>query len=118
MIDLKLFRKENNITQLELAEFLGLSRAFIAGVETGKSKLPYQHEQTIRCNDRGWKVTKEMDPSAETSEQKEQTRLLDIIESQQETIRMQADTISQLITEKNRQVSADSVRTVYAHTSK
>lgn len=56
MKDLKQFRKANNLKQAELAEFLGVSRAFIAMVETGKTKMPTDKERRILNNPKGWKT--------------------------------------------------------------
>jgi len=38
--DLRLFRKANGLTQLSVAEYLGVSKQFITQVETGKVALP------------------------------------------------------------------------------
>lgn len=40
MLDLKLFRKENKMTQVQLAEYLGVTQGFISQVEKGISQLP------------------------------------------------------------------------------
>jgi len=39
-INLELFRRNNKITQIDLAKFLGTSRSFLSLVESGRSKLP------------------------------------------------------------------------------
>ncbi len=54
MIDLKEFRKINNIKQSDLAIFLGTSRVFISLVENGGSKLPADKLRMLLNNDRGW----------------------------------------------------------------
>lgn len=40
MLDLKKFRKENKITQIQLAEYLNVTQGFISQVEKGISQLP------------------------------------------------------------------------------
>lgn len=40
LINLELFRRNNKITQIDLAKFLGTSRSFLSLVESGRSKLP------------------------------------------------------------------------------
>lgn len=40
MIDIKLFRKDNNLSQIELAEILGCTQGFISSLERGKRPIP------------------------------------------------------------------------------
>lgn len=54
MIDLKGFRKINNLTQLELGDFLGVQKAFICAVEKGRNKLPDDKLSKLLKNDKGW----------------------------------------------------------------
>ena len=57
MIDLKTFRKDNNLTQAQVAEYLSVSSPFITQVEKGKNKLPDDHLTKLLNNDRGWDTT-------------------------------------------------------------
>lgn len=54
MIDIKQFRKRNKLKQEELAEYLGVTRAFISMVETGASKLPTEKLNLLVSNPYGW----------------------------------------------------------------
>ncbi len=54
MIDLKAFRKANNLKQDDIAAFLGTSRVFITLLENGRSKLPTDKLHKLLNNDRGW----------------------------------------------------------------
>ena len=54
MIDLKTFRKSNNLTQDELGLFLGMKKSFISKIENGKEKLPQQKLQKLLDNPNGW----------------------------------------------------------------
>lgn len=54
MIDIKQFRKRNKLKQEELAEYLGVTRAFISMVETGSSKLPTEKLNLLVSNPHGW----------------------------------------------------------------
>lgn len=56
MIDLKRFRKENNLKQTELAEFFGVSFGFISQIERGERKLSEAYENMLQNNNRGWVV--------------------------------------------------------------
>lgn len=40
LIDIESFRKQNHISQADLAKFLGISRSFVNQVENGKVSLP------------------------------------------------------------------------------
>lgn len=50
MIDLKAFRRANNLKQKDLAEILGISRGFIGQIESGLSKLPEEHLRALLNN--------------------------------------------------------------------
>jgi transcriptional regulator with XRE-family HTH domain len=56
MIDLKQFRKANNLGQSEVAEFLGVTVPSISAYETGRSKLPKKFIELLQNNGRGWVV--------------------------------------------------------------
>lgn len=57
MADLKLFRKQNNLTQDELGEYLGIKKSFISRIENGFHKLPQEKLSKLLENDFGWDVS-------------------------------------------------------------
>lgn len=57
VIDIKAFRKANNLTQSELGEYLGCEKAFISAVENGRSKLPKDKLTLLLVNPYGWDTT-------------------------------------------------------------
>ena len=59
MIDLKAFRKANELTQKDLAEYLGVHHSFIA---TGRSLLPDEQLDKILSNNKGWDLSMLRDP--------------------------------------------------------
>lgn len=56
MIDLKAFRKANNLTQASVAKYLGVSEPFISQIEKGKNKLPSDKLEMLMQNNEGWNV--------------------------------------------------------------
>lgn len=54
MIDLKTFRKANNLRQKDIADYLGVGIAFVSAFETGRSKMPDYISERLQKNDRGW----------------------------------------------------------------
>ena len=101
-VDIKRFRESNKILQKELSDYLGVTRAFISLVETGKSKLPADKVSMLLTNDRGWDVSflKEAEP---TTPDVDVTALLATIASQQETIA----TLSRMLEESQKGKSSD-----------
>lgn len=57
MADLKLFRKQNNLTQGELGEYLGIKKSFISRIENGFHKLPNEKLSKLLENNLGWNVS-------------------------------------------------------------
>lgn len=57
MADLKLFRKQNNLTQDELGEYLGIKKSFISRIENGFHKLPHEKLSKLLENNLGWDVS-------------------------------------------------------------
>ena len=57
MADLKLFRKQNNLTQGELGEYLGIKKSFISRIENGFHKLPHEKFSKLLENNLGWNVS-------------------------------------------------------------
>ncbi len=66
MIDLKAFRKDNGLSQKEVAEYLGVTRSFIGQVEAGFSKLPTDKISKLLNNTQNW-VTTSLVSSEQTS---------------------------------------------------
>lgn len=54
MVDIRAFRKANGLTQEDLANYLGVGKAFISQVETGRSSLSEVKYSMILNNPRGW----------------------------------------------------------------
>lgn len=62
-IDLRGFRLANNITQGELADYLGVTRGFISSIENGRANLPdkkLEYLYTMSKKDKSWDTDKIM----------------------------------------------------------
>ena len=59
--DLRLYRKANGISQVVVAEYLGVTKGFISQVETGRVALPEEKIHKLLNNDRGWSKEKYFD---------------------------------------------------------
>lgn len=54
MVDIKTFRRVNNLKQIELADYLGIGISFISQIENGKVNLPIEKFNKLIENDKGW----------------------------------------------------------------
>lgn len=54
MSELKEFRELNELTQLDIAKYLGISKSFVSQVEKGKVKLPKEKFNLLLENPMGW----------------------------------------------------------------
>lgn len=53
-IDLKAFRKANNLTQTDVGDYLGCTKAFISTIEKGNRPLPSEMLSKLLDNTKGW----------------------------------------------------------------
>lgn len=58
MFDFKGFRKENNLTQIEVATYLETSKSFISQIEAGTRPLPSAMLSKLLDNKKGWSTAK------------------------------------------------------------
>ena len=56
IVNLRLFRKRNSLTQDNVAAFLGTTKGFISQVENGRVGLPEDKLQKLLENDKGWNL--------------------------------------------------------------
>ena len=58
-IDLREFRKNNKLSQKELAAFLGVTCGFISLIENGRAKLPNDKIEKLRVEgkEKGWNIS-------------------------------------------------------------
>lgn len=56
-IDLKAFRKANNLTQSELGDYLGCTKAFISSLEKGNRPLPSEMYTKLIYNPLNWDIS-------------------------------------------------------------
>ena len=66
MIDLKTFRKANHLTQIDLADYLGVGQGFISQIEKGDRPLPRESISRILANPYGWDVSMLTDQSRDS----------------------------------------------------
>ena len=76
MIDIKRFRRENKISQVALAEYLGVLQGFISQMESGARPIPAGIEERIRANDRGWIISEGADICTEPADVAEEVAAL------------------------------------------
>lgn len=63
--DLRKFRLANNLSQPEVADYLGVGKAFISQVERGVSKLPLDKYARLLQNDKGWDTSMLNEPTTQ-----------------------------------------------------
>ena len=56
MVNLRLFRKRNSLTQDNVAAYLGTTKGFISQVENGRAGLPDDKLQRLLENENGWSL--------------------------------------------------------------
>lgn len=57
MVDLKAFRKANHLTQIDLADYLGVGQGFISQIEKGDRPIPKDSISKLLANPYGWDVS-------------------------------------------------------------
>lgn len=53
-MDIKKFRETNDIRQIELADYLGVSKGYLCNVEAGRVKLSRENKKKLLNNPNGW----------------------------------------------------------------
>lgn len=101
-IDLKAFRKLNNLTQLEIADYLGVQKAFISAIENGKSKLPKEKYTLLLQNPHNWDTSMLSQPEVlnETSQSQNEILIAEL-RAQIEKLEGKVDQLNQELGEKN-----------------
>ena len=66
MIDLKAFRKANHLTQIDLANYLGVGQGFISQIEKGDRPIPRESISRLLANPHGWEVSMLTDQSRDS----------------------------------------------------
>ena len=100
-IDLKAFRKANNLTQEKLGEYLGIKKSFISTIESDKDPMPKDKLTKLLNNPHGWDVSM-LQPS-EVGEvlQMQEDGLVAELRAQIERLESKVDNLNQEIGEKN-----------------
>ena len=62
MFDLKKFREANNLTQVELAKYLGVEQGFISQMESSDRPVPQKYIDKILSNTNGWDISMMSEP--------------------------------------------------------
>ena len=113
MIDLKAFRRVNHLTQIDLANYLGVGQGFISQIEKGDRPIPRESISRLLANPYGWDVsmledTKSRDSKPElVAEYKPQLSnveilLRDMLAEKEVKIDVLQDRINELIEENAR----------------
>lgn len=71
VIDIKAFRKANNLTQSQLGDYLGYDKGFISAIEHGKSKFPKAKLTLLLNNPHNWDTSMLVEPEESVIPQSE-----------------------------------------------
>ena len=61
-IDIKAFRKSNNLTQTDIGDYLGCTKAFISAIEKGLRPLPNEMYSKLIDNPNNWDTSMLTEP--------------------------------------------------------
>ena len=57
MVNLRAFRKANDLTQTQVADYLGVGKSFISRIESGSVAIPLKKLSKLIQNPNGWDVS-------------------------------------------------------------
>lgn len=101
-IDLKAFRKANNLTQEKLGEYLGIKKSFISTIESGKDPMPKDKLSKLLDNPNGWDTSMLTQSDVTVVERPvAEDALVAELRSQIEKLQAKVDYLNQELGEKN-----------------
>lgn len=125
MIDIKLFRKDNNLSQIELASILGCTQGFISSIERNKRPVPdniitkllsigkFNTRHLIQENSNELEEVK----SNINDEVKMSREVFDVLKNLSETVLSQQRTIEQIHSEKEKTIAQQESNVICASAS-
>lgn len=125
MIDIKLFRKDNNLSQIELASILGCTQGFISNIERNKRPVPdniitkllslgkFNTKHLIQENPNELEEVK----SNINDEVKMSREVFDVLKNLSETVLSQQRTIEQIHSEKEKTLAQQESNVTCANAS-
>lgn len=81
-IDIKAFRKSNNLTQTDLGDYLGCTKAFISAIEKGLRPLPDEMYSKLIDNPKNWDISMLTEPKNPMTDQPKEQSLVDYLQRQ------------------------------------
>ena len=102
MIDLKAFRKANHLTQIDLAEYLGVGQGFISQIEKGDRPLPKEYIRKLSASTHHWETSMliEVKQKAPAPSQTEQVDMvIELLKAQNADLQAKVDALNQKIGE-------------------
>lgn len=101
-IDLKAFRKANNLTQEKLGEYLGIKKSFISTIESGKDPMPKDKLSKLLENPYRWDTTMlTQSTSVGVVQPNAEDALILELRAQIERLEVKIDNLNQELGEKN-----------------
>ena len=79
-IDIKAFRKANNLSQNQLGDYLGIDKGFISAIEHGKSKFPKAKLTLLLNNPHNWDISMLTEPKTPATDQPMESTLVSYLE--------------------------------------
>lgn len=79
-IDIKAFRKSNNLTQTDLGDYLGCTKAFISAIEKGLRPLPDEMYSKMIDNPNNWDISMLTEPKTPATDQPMESTLVSYLE--------------------------------------
>lgn len=101
-VDIKAFRKANNLTQSELGDYLGCTKAFISTIEKGNRPFPSEMYSKLLTNSLNWDITMLSQPAEARGEAPlTESALVAELRAQIERLEAKVDNLNQELGEKN-----------------
>ncbi len=97
-VDLKLFRKQNGLNQVQAANYFSCDQSFISQIENGKSKVPDDFIAKILQDNSIRKDALIEVESKDEIESQRNKQLIEIINIQVESLKTKDEQINRLIT--------------------